>query len=337
MIRYQPTEAIALPLSIRPPQQDGIWRELVPGVRLQPYEGQLRDVIASLDKTHPPHAHTVPGPSHLLVIQPVAYLDGVRKRLSAEGTKIPKSAVEFVGPNTLARQCLVSAVLASKNSFAVASSYSVRRRGRAWHARGFANSPLEQVSGHVQAALHSGPLDLEATKAIAPRLDRYYRAISWWTDRVGMALGYLWEGLCAQYPGQTYITLISLIDCLVGTRQSGGHALAERVAVLLSPDSAVRQAEYSVMVELYKTRNRLVHASVHPRKGRQTNQSLFMGAKYSTVPQEDLAALISVCVRLLRTCLNDVPYLTIVQARGSESKVDEKLDSLFLDRLFGAA
>ena len=62
-----------------------------------------------------------------------------------------------------------------------------------------------------------------------------------------------------------------------------------------------------------------------------------MGAKHSSVPQKDLATLISLCIRLLRHCLDDLEYLTVVQTQGSERKVDAQLDSLFLHRLLGAA
>jgi hypothetical protein len=61
-----------------------------------------------------------------------------------------------------------------------------------------------------------------------------------------------------------------------------------------------------------------------------------MGAKRSNVPDDDMSRLVSLCVRLIRRSLDDKEYLSIVQTKGKESKVDEQLDTLFLDRLLGA-
>ena len=165
------------------------------------------------------------------------------------------------------------------------------------------------------------------------KLDRYFRALSWWTDRLGMALGYLWEGLSASHLPQSYFSLIALIESLVGTRQTNSHALAERVATMLGTDTVSRQAEYDNVLRLYKVRNRLVHGSAHPRKGSQTTQSLYMGATWSNVPQDDLASAVSVGVRTIRRCLDDQEYLSVVEAKGNESSIDERLDTMFMRRL----
>ena len=229
----------------------------------------------------------------------------------------------------------MATILTTRSQCAVASSYSLRQRGRAWILTGYSNRPLEETSPSVFEALRSERLDLVHAKRLAMKLDRYYRALSWWTDRVGMALGYLWEGLCAPYAAQTYISLIALVDALVGTRSSRGHALAERVAVMLGTDSVSRHAEYSEMKRLYRVRNRLVHGGAHPRKGRQTIQSLWMGAQSSNVPLDDVSRLISLCVRLIRRCLDDKEYLSIIRAKGNENTSSKKMDTLFLDRLLG--
>lgn len=336
-LKYRPDEAIGLPVKIRPSQTKGVWLDFLPGVRLQPYAGPIRDLMERMDAKVPPQAHSVVDRSHILLIRPTRYLAGVRKRIQAEGTVVPKRAMEMVDPSTLARHCLVAAILATRSRCAVASYYSLRRRARGWVLTGYSNQRLEETSPHVFQALRSDPLDLVHAKRLAVKLDRYYRAISWWTDRVGMALGYLWEGLCAPYPAQTYISLIALVDAVVGTRQSGGHVLAERVATMLGTDPVSRKVEYDEMRGLYRVRNSLVHGSTHPRKGRQTVQSLYMGATCSNLPYDDLSRLLSVCVRLIRRSLEDKEYLSLVQTKGKEGKIDEQLDGLFLDRLLGAS
>lgn len=293
--------------------------------------------MEGIDKKLPPQAQHVVARSHIVLIRPTRYLAAVRRRIEAEGSSVPNDAVEIVDSSSVARQCLVAAILATRNRCAVASSYSLRRRDRGWGLTGFSNQRLEETSHHVFAALQSERLHLTHAKRFALKIDRYYRAISYWTDRVGMALGYLWEGLCAPYPAQTYISLIALVDSLVGTRNSGGHVLAERAATLLGTDPVGRRATYDEMVSLYGVRNRLVHGSAHPRKGKQNIQSLSMGAKHSNVPHEDMAKLILLCVRLIRRCLEDKEYLSLVQAKGKESRVDEQLETLFLDRLLGAS
>lgn len=337
-MKYRPDEdeAIGLPVSIRPPQTKGVWRDFLPGVRLLPYAGPLRD-LTERDKNKPPQAHHVVRPSHILLIGPTRYLAGVRKRIQAESADVPKSAIEVVDPSSVARQCLVATILATRSRCAVASYYFLMRRGRRWYIRGWSYNRLEETSPLVFAALPPERLDLVHAKRIAVKLDRYYRAMSWWTDRVGMALGYLWEGLCAPYPAQTYISLIALVDSLVGTRYSSGHALAERVATMLGTDPVSRHEEYNEMVSLYRVRNSLVHGSAHPRKGSQTTKSLFMGAKRSNVPHDDMSRLFSLCVRLIKCSLEDKEYLSIVQTKGKESKINEQLDTLFLDRLLGAS
>lgn len=337
MLKYRADEAIGLPVSIRPPQTKGVWRDLLPGVRLQPYAGPLRDLMERIDTRVPPQAHHVVARSHILLIRPTRYLAGVRKRIQAERGAVPKGASELVEPSSLARQCLVAAILSTRSRCAFASSYSLRRRGHRWILTAFGNQRLEATSLHVFGALRSEPLDLVHVKRLAAKLDRYYRAISYWTDRVGMALGYLWEGLCAPYPAQTYMSLIALVDSLVGTRNGGGHALAERVATMLGTDPESRKAEYDEMRSLYRARNSLVHGTAHPRKGRQTIQSLWMGAKRSNVPHDDVSRLVSLCVRLIRCCLEDKEYLSLVQTKGKEDKIDKQLDTLFRDRLLGAS
>lgn len=332
-LEYRPDEAVGVPVSIRPSQTKGVWRDFLPGVRLQPYGGPLRDLMERMDTKLPPQAHSVVSRSHILLIRPTRYLAGVRKRIQAEGGAVPKGAVEMVLPSFVARQCLMAAILTTRSRFAVASSYSLRQRDRGWVLTGFSNQRLEETSLHVFSSLRSKPLDLEDAKRLMVKLDRYYRAITWWTDRVGMALGYLWEGLCATYPAQTYISLIALVDSLVGTRQSGGHALAERVATMLGTDPQSRKAEYDEMKSLYGVRNRLVHGSAHPRKGR----SLYMGAKCSNIPYDDLSRLLSLCVRLIRSSLEDKEYLSLVQTEGKEDKINKQLDTLFLNRLLGAS
>lgn len=336
-MKYRSDEAIGLPVSIRPYQMKGTWRDFTPGVRLLPYAGPIRDIVEQIDKNLPPQAAHVVDRSHILLIRPTIYLAGVRKRIKADGIAVPKGVGVLVDSSSVARQCLVAAILATRSRCAVASSYSLRRRGPRWDVTAYGNHRLEETSPHVFGALRSDPLNLDHAKQFAAKLDRYYRAISWWTDRVGMALGYLWEGLCAPYPAQTYISLISLVDSLVGTSRSGGHALAERVATMLGTDPVSRHREYKEMVSLYRVRNRLVHGSAHVRKGVQTIRSLSMGAKDSNVPHDDVSKLISLCVRLIRRSLEDKEYLSIVQTRGKESRIDKELDSLFLDRLLGAS
>ena len=336
MFKYHADDAIGLPVSIRPAQTNGVWRDFLPGVRLLPYAGPLRDLMEQMDTKVPPQAHHVVDRSHILLIRPTRYLAGVRKRIRAEGTAVPKVTYEIVNHSSVARQCLVAAILATRNRCAVASCYFLRRRGRKWNLRGWGNGALEETSPRVLAALRSERLDLVRAKWLALKLDRYYREISWWTDRVGMALGYLWEGLCSPYPAQTYISLIALVDSLVGTSHSGGHVLAERVATMLGTDPVSRHAEYDEMVSLYRVRNRLVHGSAHPHKGRQTTKSLLMGAKRSNVPDDEMSRLISLCVRLIRRSLEDNDYLSLV-TKGKESKIDEQLDTLFLDRLLDAS
>ena len=337
MFKYLPDEAIAVPVKIEPRQTKGVWRDFLPGVRLKPYVGPLCGLIEQVNTKLPPQANVVLAPSHILLIRPTVYLSGVRQRIQIEGGIVRKGAVEMVEPSSLARQCLVASILTARSRCAYASYYFLKRRAGGWRTRACANQALEETSIHVFAALRSERLDLAQAKQLTARLDRYYRAISWWTDRVGMALAYFWEGLCAPYPAQTYISLIAVVDALLGTRNSGGHALGERVAVMLGTDPESRRAEYEQMVALYRVRNRLVHGSAHPRKGTQTNQSLSIGAKRSSVPDEHMSKLIAVCVRLIRHSLEDSEYLSLVQTRGAESKIDEQLDTLFLDRLLGAS
>lgn len=334
--RYSLNDAIALPISIRPTQTEGVWRDFLPGVRLLPYSGQLRNLIES-NKHKPAQAHHVVNPSHILLIRPSRYLAGVRKRIQAEGATVPKHDYEIVNPSSVARQCLVATILASRNRCAIASYYNLIQKGRSWRINGWIYKRLQETTPLVFATRPPEQLDLVIAKQIALKLDRYYREMSWWTDRVGMALGYLWEGLCAPYSAQVYISFIALIDSLIGTNHSGGHALAERVAMMLGIDSNSRQSEYDEMTKLYKVRNKLVHGSAHPRKGKQTNQSLYMGAKRSNVPDDDMSRLFSLCIRLIMRSLGDKEYLSIVQTKGSEENINKQLDKLFLDRLLGAS
>ena len=329
-------EAIAIPIKISYPQEEGHWKELIPGVRLLPYQGTICDLIQQENVYLAPDCGRVIHPTHIIFIRPSTYLYRVRKRINTEGSSVPEGAVESASSPDIARQCLIAAILASRNGGSFASVFTFRRRDGMWRTTGFSNHRLQEVSHGNCWALSPEPLDLEQTKQLAMKIDRYYRAIVWWEDRIGMALGYLWEGLTAAYAAQTYISLIALIDSLVGTKSSGGHSIAERVATMVGVDPTSRHEVYVEMVSLYRVRNRLVHGSAHPRKGKRTTETLSMGAKYSNIPREKMSKLIALCIQLIKSALDNPTYLSIVQSENTEDRISKKLDTFFLGNLFGA-
>jgi len=336
IIEYEQEDAIAIPVNIQPKQITGVWRDLLPGVRLTLYAGPTRGILEQMDAKLPPNASILTARSHILFIRPTVYLAGVRQRIQSESGILPKDAVELVEPESLARQCLVACILTSKSRCAYASYYILNKQSGKWLPAGFSNKAQEATSLHTYAALKSKPLDLRKTKHLVSKLDRYYRAISWWTDRIGMALAYFWEGLCAQHSAQTYISLFAAIDALVGTKKSCGHVLGERVAVFLGTDSRSRRTVYEKFVALYRVRNQIVHGSAFPRKGKQTLQGLWIGAKRSNIPYDKMSELITICVQLITRCLEDPEYLSIVRNNGPENKTEKQLDALFLYRLLDA-
>jgi len=86
-------------VSIQPSQATGVWRDLVPGVRVLPYAGPLRTVMERMDTKVPPQAHSVVARSHILLIRPTRYLAAVQRRIQAEGGSVPKGAVEIAIPH----------------------------------------------------------------------------------------------------------------------------------------------------------------------------------------------------------------------------------------------
>ena len=204
---------------------------------------------------------------------------------------------------------------------------------------GYSHRPLE--GGYLQNSLHwfdnTKAKKVRSFKKTATRLQRYYRSYSWWDDRLGLALGHVWNAVCTQYGDQSFVGLSMALEAVLSTsRDEITHKIAERVALVLETDSRKRIEAYEKVKKLYGMRSKLVHGAAHQtKKGKLTSESLSIGAKYTFVPHSQLQSLFQLVLLVLKALIADNEYISIVYSTRNEDTTNTKIDELFVRRLLG--
>lgn len=313
---------------------------LLPGIRLAPFEGCLKELLDETNERSRPLAdiHADFHPTHVLCVTEDEYSEGLESRLRKEGTELPEC--RFVEDLAIVKQVVMALLLTGPIHFEIpVGSYHLKRKDNRWVCSSWGSIALERrVASNTRFPIcdvSTREIKGNALRTTMLKLDRYYRSGIWWHDRLGMTLAYFWNGVCAEHPEQAFLSLTTAMESLLTTQSMEiTHNLAERVAVLLGPGPDSRLAKYREVKKLYATRSKIVHGKVFPKKGRIDSGTLVVGAKRSNVPRDDMQAIIGMTLSLIQTAFRRPSLLSIIQTRQNENKVDQQLNTYFLKQLF---
>lgn len=211
----------------------------------------------------------------------------------------------------------MSLILLQRFRFVVGGSYDLEAERTGFRVRSYAPSPVQEVSYFSVRAipLSSRPvIDRARLRRIALLLDPYYRGGLWQIDRMAVALSSLWAGICTPFPDQTFLSLTTVLEALLGDR--GGeitHKLAERAAALMSGTRSQRPLHYRAVKGLYDIRSRIVHGDAHTKKGIINWDSFHISAKSAIVPVTKLDELARVVNQVIHAVLSRRELLAIIQ------------------------
>jgi len=130
---------------------------------------------------------------------------------------------------------------------------------------------------------------------------------------MGMALKYFLNALYTPHPEQAFIGLTTALEALLSTQSMEiTHILAERIGVLLRRRSSDGLSIYRWVKDLYKTRSKIVHGKVFPKKGTLHSESLFITSKRSNVPISELKSLVELTILVINSVFREQTLLKIV-------------------------
>ena len=347
------TKYICVPIFLFPDDSLKFTRcEVVPGVRVQRISKSLTDIFRKVNENIPEGSRPDFFPSHVIMIELQKHFEYLTVLFAREKIVIPRHPYEdkferselFVDTSSVIRHVVMTLVLTCGIQFRVGGSIRLdeilvgKTRKYVW--RGYSHHYSE--GSYLQNSLvwnnFANTANVRSLKKTAERLQRYYRSYSWWDDRLGMALGHLWNALCSRYGDQSFVGLSMALEAILSTgRDEITHKIAERVAMILETDSKKRNETYEMVKKFYGTRSKLVHGAARPKKGSLTTESLAIGAKHTLVPESQGKSLFRLVVLVLNALLEDRTYLSIVYNTKSEDKTDKKIDELFVRRILGAA
>jgi len=196
---------------------------------------------------------------------------------------------------------------------------------------------VEQLLGYARqtADVRTDLLTDTQLRRLAKLIERYFRPGRWWIDRINAAMEHLWQGACAAYPTQAYMSFMASIEALLGSTkpQEIAHSLALRTAILTQSETDKRLEAYHAFKRLYRLRSQLVHGSARELRGVTTTETLLVSPALAIVPSLSMKQLLQMNIRLLLVSLRDVALRHILQKKQRDEKTAEQLDEYFLGRL----
>ena len=346
----EPDEAnrlICVPVYLRPEGKLGFARcSLLPGLSLTTMPEVLHEKIKEcLDKmTVGPQLRFYP--THAIQVDEREYLAGVRTRIRAEGISI-QGRDESIDEGALARQVLMGLVLLGRVGFTFDWTYTfkVSPEGKGI-GYGFAHpnpsdlmpSRSGRTSGLMDSAMYLDftPLGAKPLRRMVQLLDPYYRSVTWSADRLGVALGYLWNALCTPFPEQSLVGLSMALEAILSTDDKEiAHQLAERASVLLG---GKKLDTYGRVKRMYNLRSKIVHGDT-PRlfkRGPVTNESLYLTARTTHIPASEARSAVDLCISTVSATIRSPKLRSIIQKHGrKEGAINQDVRDFFIARLLG--
>lgn len=335
-----PTELICAPTYLFPTRDFRLDRcRLISGVEVARLDGRLRETLTLLEeKLSVRHPFS---PSHVVVINKAAYLAALRKRLGADARRLEGKDDYLLDASAVVQQALVTLVLGARVGFRYGGLFAVEVSGRGsrkeYRTSSYSHTRYMEMASHMAIAVAG--LTPRAARSrelglLARQLDRYYRSGVWWSDRLALALGSFWHGLCTPFQEQSFLSLSTALESLVSTTRSEiTHILAERCALIVGLTSGRRAEVFADVKRLYNVRSKLVHGAAHARRGVQTTESLYLTAKGSSVPQSEMTALVTLTVSLILGVLRNRQLIGEIQQTRNAETTDKAIDAFFAARL----
>jgi len=313
----------------------------LPGVKLVALKGGLKEKMITMSDKLPVELGFFPNYAVLIYVE--EYINEVKSRITDDGSSLPDKIM--VEPTSITKQVVFSLILAGRVSFKFGGTFNLKEKvhgkTKTFSNTGYSHSPTQELSGSMQSALLQGTGQWPALTSkniirYAQKLDRYYRSGLWWNDRLSMSLAYIWESMCSPFSQQSFIGLTNALEALISTTsQEITHILAERIALLTETSPLKRREVYDKVKELYKVRSKIVHGSVFMKKGRQTTESLVISPKYSNVPQSMMKNIANVTMSVIISALSDQEFLSMIQVKRKEEKINLDVNDYFVNKLFG--
>jgi hypothetical protein len=332
-----PTQRLvhAVPLQILPRERVSFSRaSLVPGVSMQQFSGPMARAINLRDKLFQIQPNFLP--THVLVVDQTAYLNSLDARLAKEGITREKREPEFVDIRGISRQVLIAISLVGRAPWQVGGTHSFDHSDSdfPYSSAGYRPSPPTGVSDFLRYGAPDGWfVDISASKlrTTASRLDRYYRTGSWWQDRLGVALGYLWSALTTSHPELAFAALCMALEAIATSGDKEiTHSLAERCALLARTTIREREEMYVEVKSLYGLRSKIVHGRSGPRRGPLTSETLAITAKQSHVPRSKVFRLLAIVIDVINEVLRSPSLLQILRTRQNDDNEGKAIDAFFL-------
>jgi hypothetical protein len=171
---------------------------------------------------------------------------------------------------------------------------------------------------------HGLEFDLEAAQQYCQKLEPYFRAKSWHSGRVAVALGAFLSYVLARPDGQGYLSLMTVFEALLSTDKSEiTHQISERTAFMLETGEQGRYDLYRTMKRLYGTRSRLIHGDIDNKRGEITYDKLRLDAKMTIVPDQDYFDIFDICRRLFRAVLQKPELVALLEKKKSTEQLNE--------------
>jgi hypothetical protein len=184
---------------------------------------------------------------------------------------------------------------------------------------------------HVAHIEYRLPLDMVELNAVADKLQPYYQAIQFQQDRLSVALHSLWAFFFSQFPEQSYVSLVTILEALLSTGNDEiAHQISERSAVLLRRSPPERLELYREMKKLYGLRSKIAHGDIEPTKGTINWNSTVISARGSLISTDMLTKMARHATAAIRAVLDDAELLSVIQDKAAK----ERLSAIFLKRLF---
>ncbi len=313
---------------------------VVPGLVIKKHEGPLKKQIDDFRSKNTQLLKV--SPTHLIHIDAELYLCKLKERLKAEDKEFPEQPLQFIDSFSLAKQAVMSLILAGPVSFSMYGSFSFSRKGNKYSQRGFSNTPHFEVYAPMSSALfrEHAAVNIHARQVAkyGKLIDEYYREGIWSIDRYAMALTHFWGAICTQFTDQAVLGITSALECLLSTKNMEiTHTLAERVALILKESPSDRLSKYNEVKKIYGYRSKLVHGKAFVKKGRINWDSLCVSPKMMTFPVSIMAQAFHLALAVLTAIISNKEIMTIIKKRKNEDKITSELHSYYTSALFNAS